>query len=639
MKKLLLLSFCLLGFVGLSYSQNIYYQQDFEGGVPAGWEATGEWTWGNNGTLTSAYFNYDGNETNFMAFNDDAQGSAHVGGGRVTSEMIDLTAVAGPIWLEINAYFRNLDYQGANERFWVSYSTDGGASWEQLVEYGGIIWSILPFDVSFLAGETVMLAFDYDDGAAWNYGCGFDDIVLADSPVNAVRRDYTLTVNGGSTFTQAIAGIEYPVEGVIINGGYEPINSFDITVGGQTYSFDGYDIPLFGAARYEVPTKHMIGETFEILQVSVSNVNGDMTADENVADNSANITFNPVANVNEYKAAVVEEATGSWCPWCTRGTIYLDEMSKRFGKNFVGVAVHNQDQMVLGDYDGAITSFPGFTGFPSVIFNRRIVLDPSEIVQPVVADIQSAPVAAITVGGEMDNGLLKSSIELNFMQDVVGANHRVAIILTEDDIRGDGSNAWLQANAYAGGGAGVMGGMELLGGAISPDLFPYDHVGRALIGNYQGVAGEVVGDYAIGDVESYIFPDFFMNPAWNTDNMHVVAVLMDAGGTIVNAVSTKFSDAIANGLSTSTEDIELSSLEVYPNPVQETANIVLGLETTKEVKVTLVNNLGQKVSSQYYGSLSGNQSLSYDFSEVNTGLYFLNIALDDQVITKRITKQ
>jgi len=448
-----------------------------------------------------------------------------------------------------------------------------------------------------------------------------------------------MTVNGGSTFTQALAGVEYPVQGVIVNNGYESITSFDITVGGEVHSFDGYDIPIFGAARYEIPTRHTIADAFEVLQVSISNVNGEMTPDENVADNSANITFNPVSGVNEYKAAVIEEATGTWCTWCPRGTVYLDEMSKRFGHNFVGVAVHNGDPMTLTAYDSGLTSFPGFSGFPSVVFNRRQILDPSEIVQPSITDMQSTPVAAITVGGAMDNGLLQTSIELNFMQDVAAANHRVAIVLTEDGVTGEGPG-WNQVSgAYSGGGQGPMGGFEYLPASVPSEVWPYDHVGRALIGNYNGVAGEVVGSYAIGDVESYIFPDFFMNGEWNQDNMHIVGFLIDAGGQIVNAVSTSFNDAIANGISVGTEDLDLASLEVYPNPVEDNATIVLGLEDSKEVNITLINSLGQKVSSQSFGTLNGNQSLSYDFSGVNTGMYFLNIALDNKVISKRVTKQ
>lgn len=597
--------------------------------------------YGTAGDLTSAYIpaEFANNATNFLAFNDDAQGGAHVGGGSVVTGPIDLTAVSGPIFLEFDYFFLNADYQGADETAKILVSTDGTNFTEVYDVPGAADWNTGLAFMDQYAGETIWLTFAYDDGAGWNFIFGFDNVTLVDEPVNAVRRSYTMTVNGGSTFTQALAGVEYPVQGVIINSGYEAINTFDITVGSDVYSFDGFDIPLGGAARYEVPTRHTIGDAFEVISVSISNVNGDMTADENVADNSANITFNPVSGVNEYKAAVVEEATGTWCTWCPRGTVYLDEMSKRFGHNFVGIAVHNGDPMALAAYDSGLTSTPGFSGFPSVVFNRRQILDPADIVAPSISDMQSMPVAAITVGGAMDNGLLSTSIELNFMQDVAAANHRVLIVLSEDGVTGDGPG-WNQVSgAYSGGGNGPMGGFEFLPASVPSEVWPYDHVGRALIGNYNGVSGEVVGSYAIGDVESYIFPDFFMNGDWNQDKMHIIGILMDASGAIVNAVSTSFNDAIANGISVSTEDLDLASLEVYPNPVEDNATIVLGLEDSKDVNVTLINSLGQKVSSQSYGTLNGNQTLSYDFSGVNTGMYFLNIALDNKVISKRVTKQ
>jgi len=146
------------------------------------------------------------------------------------------------------------------------------------------------------------------------------------------------------------------------------------------------------------------------------------------------------------------------------------------------------------------------------------------------------------------------------------------------------------------------------------------------------------GAFEPGQGDSYIFPDFVVNADWNTDNMHIVGVLLDGAGRVVNAISTKFDDAVARGITGIEDEIDLRFLDVYPNPVENSATISLALESSKSVQITLMNSLGQRVSSVNYGDLSGNQKLSYNMSELNPGVYYLNITVNGELITKKIVK-
>jgi len=640
MKKILFSTLlCVLG-LGFATAQTQYFFEDFEAGVPAGWTVTGEWSHGDQAAQNSQYQAYTGNDTNFMAFNDDAQGNGHVGGGLVTSAPIDLTAVTGTVFLEMFVNFRNGDYGGADEIFKVYASTDGGANWDELDDYGALGWTRVFYSIDAYAGSMLTLGFEYDDGATWNFGCAFDDISVSDELILTPSRDYTMTVNGGSQFNQCGENVDYPIQGVLLNNAYVPITSFNVNVISNgttsTYTIDNVNIEQNDAMRYEVPEMLNTGTSLSTHMVSISNVNGVDEDDANTTDNSAMITFAPVP-LNPNQAVVVEEATGTWCTWCPRGTVYIDEMSKRFGHNFVGIAVHNNDPMADAEYDGALTSFPGFQGFPSVVYNRESIQDPGAIVAPAIASMSATPIATIEVGAEENGSTLSTSAKVTFLQDAPGANHSVVVILTEDDLTGTEAG-WNQTSAsYAGGAQGPMGGWEYFPTSVPSSWWPYSHVGRALIGGWDGVNG-IVGDFTAGSSPSVYMEDYTMDASWNTENMHIIALLLDASGEVVNAVSGKYSDVVAAGSVTNTDDVlESNFAAVYPNPTSDVANIAMNLVDASDVNVILVDNLGRTVSSRNYGNQSGYVQLQYNVGDITPGLYLVHIQVNDQILTKKLT--
>ncbi len=644
MKRLLLLSFILFAAITFGVSQVTYFTEDLESGAPADWTTTGEWAFGGPAEHTSQYadFSTGSNPSLFYAFNDDAQGGAHVGGGRVVTGAIDLTAVTGDVWLEFEYWFLNADFDGADEVASVYVSKDDGTTWDLVADLAGVAnWSYVPLRLSEYAGESIQIAFDYDDGAGWNFFFAIDNISILDAPINSQRRGYTFSINGGNLFSQVLQDMDYQVAGVITNSGYEPITSFDVlaTEGGvtETYSFDGFNIPLGGAARYELPNT-IKADGFKIVQFEISNVNGEEAPDDNIVDNSANLTLQPINTIHPDKAVLVEEATGTWCTWCPRGTAYMDEMSKRFGDHFAGIAVHNSDPMANVEYDAGVGAYPGFAGYPSVIWNRDgAPINPDAIVAPSIAEMSTAPAAKLEVGIDLDGILMSPRISVSFLEDM-SDDFSVFMAITEDGLQEDGPG-WAQVSgAYSGGANGPMAGFEYLPASVPAAVWPYDHVARAVIGGFNGTTGQITGTFAAGDGDSYVFPDYILNSDWNTENMHIIGVLLDGSGQVVNAVTTKFSDALANGTTSVEDHIDLSYLDVYPNPVTDNATVSLALKAKTNVQMSLMNSLGQKMSSVNYGDLVGNQRLDYNMSALNSGVYYLNIYVNGELITKKIFK-
>jgi len=362
---------------------NAQWTEDFEGGIPMGWEATGNWNIGTSTDASSQYF-APADHTTYMWLNDDALGNGVEANGFVYTGDIDLTSMDSPL-LKFQAFFVNGDYQGADEYARVHVSTDAGATWTQVanLDGAGAAWYDANINLADYGGMTIRLAFEYDDGDGWNYGFCFDDIEISNF---STQHDVTV-IGRGSSCTGGADGALTTISGTFTNNGIATITSLDISYTDGTTTVDetltGLDVASFATAGFEFATPYALGTSAVNITVSASNPNGEM--DENMDDNMSDaVGIAAAITPLEMKAVVAEEATGTWCPWCPRGAVFLDRMADCYGKNFVGIAVHNSDPMVVAEHDSWVGSFPGFSGYPSVIFNRSSVIDPSELESPTV---------------------------------------------------------------------------------------------------------------------------------------------------------------------------------------------------------------------------------------------------------------
>jgi hypothetical protein len=302
--------------------------------------------------------------------------------------------------------------------------------------------------------------------------------------------------------------------------------------------------------------------------------------------------------------------------------------------DFIGIAIHNGDPMTVTEYDAGIGGL--ISGYPGAVVERAAGINPDALEAPFVAAVQQAPPARLNVGAVIDGSSLSVSVSATFLQDVP-TGYKLAAILIENGVTGTGSG-YNQANAYAGGGAGPMGGYELLGGTIPASDFVYNHVGRALIGGWNGDASSIAGEMLTGDQAVYTFPAYSVGAGINLDNCYLIGVLLDASNTPVNAIEIPYGDAIVNGELTGTRDVfNHNAVSVYPNPFSETAIISVNLESSAIVTVEVMNSVGQSVSRVDYGTLTGNQNLTLDGTSLNSGVYFVHVRIGDELATKRIT--
>ncbi len=636
MKRILL---CLSLFFCVLFAQGQIYVEDFEAGLPATWVAENAWMHGTSATLSSAYFNIP-EHTSFMAVNDDGPGAGVDTDGRLISGPIDLSGAPEYLFFKAEVFFRNGDYQGADETAKFYISNDGGNTWTEFANLGGSgSWFEFVSNISEYSGDTVQIAIEYNDGDGWNFGLAVDDIRVEEAPRLNVKMEYVEL-----PCPQIMSGTEVELLGFFTNEGAETINTLDVTWSDGTNeyvaTYEDLNLRSFQTAGFRHPDKVIIPSGSIAVTSWISNPNGEVDPDD--SDNMSTSAAQGIS-VFEGKGVLVEEATGTWCPWCPRGTVYMDKYTECFPDNFVGVAVHNGDPMVVTAYDNGIGSFPNFPGYPSVIFNRTNILDPEDIGIPTVSALQSAPTANVNVGAEWDDASrqLTVSVSADFIVDM--SNVLFQAVLTEDGVTGttSGNDDWGQTNNYAGGIAGPMSGWEFLPFYVPDFLMVYDHVARALMsGTFNGPVESLIANATAGTTKGYIFNPMSIGFDVNMENTHVVGMLLNATtGQVINVTQVTLDEALTAGLFTSSinENFDNEFADIYPNPVNDRVNIEMNINESSDISVQIVDGLGQLVGQHNFGQRQGYTKLEYDVTHLPNGMYIVHMSIGEKLVSKKIT--
>ena len=182
-----------------------------------------------------------------------------------------------------------------------------------------------------------------------------------------------------------------------------------------------------------------------------------------------------------------------------------------------------------------------------------------------------------------------------------------------------------------------MGGYEDLPSPVPADMMIYDHVGRSLLAGYDGAAGSLPDDMVAGETYSHTMDSYTVPNDMVMENVHVVVILIDNAGEVINSSITPFEDAL-NNTPTSVRPVVNNTLDVkvFPNPAQEMTNIRINLEASSKVAIQVFNSVGQMVASQNYGTQSGDLIYPFNTSKYSNGLYQLKIQIGDEIITKNL---
>jgi hypothetical protein len=80
----------------------------------------------------------------------------------------------------------------------------------------------------------------------------------------------------------------------------------------------------------------------------------------------------------------------------------------------------------------------------------------------------------------------------------------------------------------------------------------------------------------------------------------------------------------------------MSSVEVYPNPTNDNANISVNIQKAQEVTVSVYNATGALISSETKNLSAGTSIINLDVKNQPAGIYFVNITEGTSLISKKL---
>lgn len=331
-----------------------------------------------------------------------------------------------------------------------------------------------------------------------------------------------------------------------------------------------------------------------------------------------------------YHKIVAEEGTGTWCGYCVRGIVALEEMNKKYPDNFIGIAIHSGDPMAVEGLINEYASTNDVSGYPTATVNRRprLCSDPADIEKafntlmatPMNAGVRlSAEYNATTDRIELTTGVM-------FENNYTNADYRLVYVLIENNVHVPDNDEYAQHNYYsaeAGYGLGEMGGFENLPPLIPASDMYFQEVARAAFDSYYGVEGSIPEKITAGEwIEheySFTFPDNVINRM----ETEIIAFIIDTKGNfIVNADRVNLGKVLSSVESATTND---NSINVYADGNRIT---VCGRNLGDVAVYTIDGRLVQR-------STSGGDTC--ELTVDGQGMYIVRAAADGAVQTRKVT--
>lgn len=272
--------------------------------------------------------------------------------------------------------------------------------------------------------------------------------------------------------------------------------SFATPVPARLGSKVGVDVPFPAIDEY--------GTYPATLKITKVNGAANNSSVESTTSNIKVIPFNPVCR------PLVEEYTGTWCQYCTRGIAGMEEMNRRYGEDFVGICIHSGDTMqIITEYPAGV--YP--SGLPGAAINRVKLTDPyygdgdeemgiDGVWQKYRQSECNANVYANARWTDESCQTMLIDASAIFIENIENANYRIGCCMVADNLH---NALWKQVNAYNG--ASVDPDMPLYewttkGGSVAD--VNYNDV-AVYFPDLNGVEGSVPGSVKAGEVYSHQF--------------------------------------------------------------------------------------------------------------------------------------
>ena len=396
-----------------------------------------------------------------------------------------------------------------------------------------------------------------------------DNLLMVDD-IAVLTREHTFTFTNLTPEAVTKAG-GVRVEGTLTSSGFLPVEGYklELTYGEKTYTID--------RSTESIAPDSVVNIAFD-TEVNVAlNTTEDYTLTISSMEGADVETIQGSITCFE-RTVLIEEGTGTWCMWCPRGQYYLKELHKKRPGEFVDIAVHVNDEMMVYDYAMALYA-PFFNqyGLPSCVMDRRqeqmnSLLTLEEIEATLDKARERGAIGRFTELCSMTSTQAEGlyvRMTCEFGKPIKEGEYSVNFIMVEDNVTG-----YAQANGYSGS-SSAMGGLDLLPDPIPAGEYTFANVGRIMLagtdrsGRSLTLPAHTNRHTSISFDYEFDYPEIFRESG--DLNYKVVGMIIDnRTGEIVNAAEGWYDVAIGiNDLSTPTP-IRLQGNElIAPSPLRQ----------------------------------------------------------------------
>ena len=633
MKKLLFSIIGLAGILGASQVSAQVFSENFSGGIPANWVRINDANTASTTTLTAAA------QTKMNANGWDISQTKGASDQCAFSISTFTTGATADRWLITHAFTPTTGQWLTWEDFsiqtpadsievWVSTTAGTVASAFTAKVYSG------PAPDANVTGTTANShLINMSAYAGMNIRVGFrehstnklllylDNVALKTVPAAEMALT-SLTPAGSSPLAYGLVGNSVTFKGTVQNNGSSPITSYTLSYKAGTGAVVNMPmsgtIPALGSGTFSATTPYSIAATGAVPVKAWVTLSGD----GNHTNDSGATTVIGVTTFPS-KKLVVEEATGSWCGWCVRGAVYMDSMWKVHPTDISLVAVHNADPMTVTAYDNII-KIPGFSGYPSIVVDRREIADPSDIFTVYAAEKNYFGFADVTIGKATTSaGTVSVPVVVKPATNLSG-DYRLALVITEDRVHNTAGGTWDQHNYYGGQAnsgnyvlptSSTFGDFHALPAVIPSATYYYDFVGRGGFPDIAGGSGTLPATMTSGSSYTATLTAT-MDPSWAHSKTRGVVLLIDhTTGQILNSANSRYPLAVEN------VKAGIDEVSIVPNPAKDFAFVNFNLTNASDVTIQVVDAMGRTVSNQASHMNAGAQNVRVNLNTMAAGIY------------------
>ena len=323
--------------------------------------------------------------------------------------------------------------------------------------------------------------------------------------------------------------------------------ALDGKAGAEQHLDFGKDFGVGGKHTVEIPFA-AAPTTGEVpVTLTITKVNGEKNAN---TSNSASGTLITLGKAFK-KVTVVEENTGTTCPWCSRGHVAMEKMGELYGDQFIGIAWHyfdSSDPMYFVNY-----SVPGLSygSAPLAVVNRSSsAMDPYfNAISAVATTLDDLPVVEVKVTGTFAEEDTKVNAKAS-VESLVSGDYNIVYALVADGLTGT-TNKWKQKNAYSKIYAGSNGANSK--SDLPEDLQPLWDAGETYFATFNDI---LIASSYTKSKNNATLPTLVANGVVNSeytlsmptstkiksaikkDKVYVVAMVLDKKGAIINAAKS-----------------------------------------------------------------------------------------------------